>query len=826
LADGDSVERPVLWGRLGPAISFSTNGRGSSKVKTPSRQRQGERLQSKFNDLETAFEDQVAFVQSLGASDPELVVVFEALDEQLDLTGVAERIGIEILSEVDSESGPDPDFPRTSTDQSLPVPGCLHAVCVSSAAMSSLLRQWSEWQRTGELERGYAPLRDLFAHLKDVRPWGPQDRVRATDWNAYLAELLPGNHEVEIELWYRLSDALRAKAEAEVTALINQAGGTVLSSAQVGEVGYHGMKCLVPLGLLQDLAAGNLDAVSVVKSNHIMFVRGSAQSHAFSEPSATVSHEGSNLPSGDPVLCVLDGVPVSNHPALSDRVIVYDPDDLASVSSTDLRRHGTAMASVCVWGDLSTPNAAPRPVLVRPILAPAAGTIDNAEELRQHELAPDLMRRVFRELFDGDGTTGPAADSVVIVNLSVGDPGVPFDGILSSWARTLDWLSANYGVIVVVSAGNHATLAVEGGAETISALSGRERAEAVNRAVARAFPRRSILAPGDAINAVTVGALNDDGAGEVVTGPYRIDPSGEVLIVNPVSALGGGYRRSVKPDLLGPGGRTYFRLPMQGETHLVSAQGAAFGPGVRVAAADGYSDVFTSGTSPASASVAKAAAGLVDTISQLADGPITRRSLAVGTKALLAHSARVPADLVVNGDLRFHAHGYGGVARDFREGCAENEATILFIGQISANQERTLDFPLPGGLQANGIKRITATLAWLSPVNWRHRQYRCGALTFAKPVGMTELGTPIDVPADAAKRGTLQHLVWEVTRPVQFGEGDDVRLKVQCREQAGGLHGEPIDFAVAVSLWVAPELNVDVYTQVRDRVAARVPVTA
>jgi hypothetical protein len=63
-----------------------------------------------------------------------------------------------------------------------------------------------------------------------------------------------------------------------------------------------------------------------------------------------------------------------------------------------------------------------------------------------------------------------------------------------------------------------------------------------------------------------------------------------------------------------------------------------------------------------------------------------------------------------------------------------------------------------------------------------------------------------------------------VNRPVQFGEGDDVRLTVQCREQAGGLHGGVIDFAVAVSLWVAPELEIDVYAQVRDRVAARVPV--
>ena len=49
------------------------------------------------------------------------------------------------------------------------------------------------------------------------------------------------------------------------------------------------------------------------------------------------------------VLCVLDGVPVANHPRLAGRIIVTDPDDLEADTSvdTELRRHGTAMASIC-----------------------------------------------------------------------------------------------------------------------------------------------------------------------------------------------------------------------------------------------------------------------------------------------------------------------------------------------------------------------------------------------------------------------------------------------------------------------------------------------
>ena len=57
-----------------------------------------------------------------------------------------------------------------------------------------------------------------------------------------------------------------------------------------------------------------------------------------------------------------------------------------------------------------------------------------------------------------------------------------------------------------------------------------------------------------------------------------------------------------------------------------------------------------------------------------------------------------------------------------------------------------------------------------------------------------------------------------------FGRGDEFELTVQCREQAGGLNGEAVDFAVAVSLWVAPELEVDVYQEVREQLEARVGV--
>ncbi|MGL5862363.1 MAG: S8 family peptidase [Phycicoccus sp.] len=592
------------------------------------------------------------------------------------------------------------------------------------------------------------------------------------------------------------------------------------------EVGYHGLKGTVPLDVLQRLAAGDYDSIAAVKSAHVMYLSVATQSHAISDEMPAGQASTAPLPAGDPVLCVLDGVSVANHPLLAGRVIVVDPDDLAADTAvdTELRRHGTAMASVCVWGDRGRDTEpAARPVLIRPILTPARDIRDNSEELPAAALAPDLMRRVFRELFDGDGSTAFFAPSVVVINLSVGDPAAPFDGIVSSWARTLDWLSAAYGILVVVAAGNHGRLTVADGTDAMIALTGADRAEAVNNAVAETNPRRSLLAPADSINALTVGALNADDTGDVLPTGYQFDPADGQFIVNPISAIGPGHHRSVKPDIVAPGGRIRFRLPMTGNvTEVDPAPQTALGPGVRVAAAKG-GEAYTVGTSPAAALVSRVAARAVDTVVSLAGRPLSRSEIAVATKAMVAHTARTPAGLLAHGRLRHAAHGYGALERDLAEGCRSNEAAILYVGDIGENESRTLLFPLPDGLQARGIKRVTATLAWMSPINWKHRQYRRVALEFSKPKGFT-LGTTQGAVGDKPKRGTLQHVEWENSAAVGVGQGTDLELTVNCKPQAGGLQGQRIDFAVALSLWVAPELDVDVYTQVREQVAARVAV--
>jgi hypothetical protein len=438
------------------------------------------------------------------------------------------------------------------------------------------------------------------------------------------------------------------------------------------------------------------------------------------------------------------------------------------------------------------------------------------------------MWRVFRELFDSNDGASPAAPQIAIVNLSVGDPATPFDSILSSWARMIDWLSYEYGVLVVVSAGNHRHLPLTpSNSDELIALTGDDRRQAVLEAQQHDQNQRRLLAPAESINAIAVGGVHADLSN---TGPsgYTVDPTDGLTSISPITALGSGYRRSVKPDLATDGGRVMFRQPAVPTDSISFTSGSPLGPGIRVASPGTSRETFTAGTSPAAALITRQAAKLHDLLDQVTGGvTLTRRQRAAAIKALLVHGTGELADFSSTTFPFEQAVGNGVLVRDFSHGCSSNEAVLLFIGTVGAAEEQDLLLPLPNGLSVRETKRIDATLAWLSPVNWRHRQYRRAALSFVKPAGaIPALGTPRGLTTDTATRGatTVQHQTWETQSAFAAGQGSNLAVRVKCYEQAGGLNGEKVDYAVALSLWVAPTINVDVYTQIRDQVQARVPI--
>ena len=451
---------------------------------------------------------------------PELVVVFDLVGTVEDFSRAVSQVsGLEFLAEFEDEDRePDEDFRFVKDGQATaePVSETLYLVMSNARAVTELISLFERWRGdpSEQFARGLNPLRSVFAQLRSIRRWGPQDRIRETGlvdaWREEVAVVgSSGSTRVEIELWFRLDEARRTQAQAQVAQLVEAAGGHVISTAVVETVDYHGMLADLPYAQVDAVLADGPDAIALLTTEDIMFV---SPAGPMTIPGLEIDDDqlavpASPPPTGLPRVALLDGVPLANHALLSGRLIIDDPDELAARYTSAQRQHGTAMASLIIHGDLNNPRSAlSTPIYVRPILEPHP--FDGAAEtVVRDELLVDLVHRTFQRIFRGDGTSSPAASSVRIVNMSIGDPARVFIRRLSPLAKLLDWLAHTYNLVILVSAGNHPITATVP-ADAIDNTDTLQQA-LTSSAYERARQRR-LLSPAEAMNALTVGALHTD----------------------------------------------------------------------------------------------------------------------------------------------------------------------------------------------------------------------------------------------------------------------------------------------------------------------------
>ena len=84
------------------------------------------------------------------------------------------------------------------------------------------------------------------------------------------------------------------------------------------------------------------------------------------------------LPKGEPIVALFDGLPLTGHREISDRLIVDDPDGYEDAYQANERVHGTHMASLISRGDLNEQcSAIKHPLYSRPIMQLNAITTDS-----------------------------------------------------------------------------------------------------------------------------------------------------------------------------------------------------------------------------------------------------------------------------------------------------------------------------------------------------------------------------------------------------------------------------------------------------------------
>jgi hypothetical protein len=852
-------ERPLLISRAPTPQEFRRRRPQGRGARNPIKARQIERLEPMFSALQEMLEAKRAALQT-DPSGPaiEQVIVFETNGPVKDLYNTIGRTpGLEWLADDEiRELAPDEDFfvPKNKGDASRDTKllvAHVYLVLFNQEAMEQLLRLWEHW-RNGRLPKPFSAWRPVFAQLRDVRRWSVRDRLQETRLLDYWRDRIAAGYEtvtIEIELWFR-SLARRTAAEQQLRRHVGQMRGQVLATCLVEPIAYHAVVARLPITAVEQILEN--PEVELLQCEDIRIVRPTAQA-AFPTLQEPVEDDvvaaPNPRPTGVAVAALLDGLPVENHPRLAGGLIVDDPDGWAATYPASSRSHGTGMASLILNGDLAVEAAvSDRPLYVRPILRPSSfdGKIERAPEDGSWL---DLIHRAVRRLVEGEGEEPPVAPSVCVINLSIGDPYQPFIRTLSPLARLLDWLAWSYKILFVVSAGNHvAELSLHtesgGGVDAlISALASGQR-------------HRRILSPAEAVNALTVGALDRDSGAAF----QRRDASDHVFelpdgLPSPISGLGRGYRRAVKPDVLTPGGRAVFsRTP--GADHGVESYAPAaprprFPPGHLVAApglASGGGGVrYICGTSNAAALTTRLTVQVYDALAALRDEPnaeeLANVPMALWLRALVVHGASWSPGAVaalkaaLKPEPNKHSFtdeisailGYGSLDPQRVLNCTAERATILAAGSIAADQRFVHQIPIPASLHAHtGWRRLTLTLAWFTPINPTHQKYRRASLWFDPPGthSNTLVVNRTGVHWQAVRRGTLQHETLEGEgSAIVIGPDATLEVPVSCMAEAGGLD-ETVPYALVATLEVAPGVNTRIYDEVRARIAPRVDVRA
>ena len=830
---------------------------GGSKIPpslhVPGHARQTERLTPRFQSLQNAFEARRLELQTTANnSDPDLVVVFETVGAVSDFISSAERIpGLEWLAGmIEAQIDPDEDFYSTQ-DSEKPLSGRLFLMGSNRQALDEVVRLWGLYKEApnGNLGDGLSAWKGLFLHLKDVRFWGPQDRLDDDLRQAWRFRLENGatSLKFEIEAWCFASAAKNASSSVEVRALVNELGGRVLDERLIPDIAYLGFLVDMPAQSVQQL----LDAspAPLLRSERVMFLRpqGQAAVRAGDEeprlPDAAVPPQRT---SGNPIVAMLDGLPMANHPRLQGRLIIDDPDQWANDYPAAERIHGTAMASLIAWGELDGGGTAlASPIYARPIMRPDPGSNPREECTPDDRLLVDLVHVAVRRMFEGTPDAPPAAPTVRVINLSVGDRFRPFAGELSPWAKLLDWLAHKYKVLFIVSSGNWVDdLVLKVARESLRNLSQEAQATASMQALVQQDMHRRLLAPAESVNALTVGACYSDvSTFAAVPGRFALFPEQGIA---PYSCIGPGFRRAIKPEVLLPGGRVLYRerpLSPAGESHVSGVWHTSQSPGQRVASPPdaGGDTVYTRGTSNAAALATRWAAQAFDVLESLRAGNpswLPHRYDAVMIKALLAHGATLgdieTHVLAAHRDIEhWHAQrrlvsryaGYGVADVQRALTCTEQRAIMLGVGDLRNEKAWEFRVPIPEALNATLVRRrLTVTLAWFTSPNPRHSKYRTARLWVDLPADPLRLQR-LEGEARQLQLGTLQHETFEGEGAVPVVPGQHLVVRVNCVADAGRLVG-PVEFALCVSLEVAEGVALPIYEQVRARISQQVTVGA
>lgn len=815
-----------------------------------SHEQQVERHSQTFSRLEQFLRDLPAYRHDPNAIVPERALVFVVKKDAPEFSRLLYNLsGREILEEEEIwELDADAAAPASHVYLTMPTEESLH----------KLLALWKNYAAGKPMRRGYGKWKDLFAHLDALRPWGPRDQLTEEavfQFRKILRGDIRTHVRVEAEIWYRGTKQERHDRSAGFEELIARAGGNVLDQIEIEEIAYLGALAEVRREILLSFLDNPDNALKSFQMVKFIVPQTQCDQHPESLSDPTARHEPKNIPDPAklPLVALLDGVPMSEHSTLQGRLLVDDPDNFEKkYPRASQRLHGTSMASAIIYGDLNSQPAETvltRKLYVRPIMHPPSDDAKD-ESLPTDTLYLDLVQRAFARMF-GAPNVKAEAPTVCLVNFSIGNRYLPFSRSITPWARLLDHLASKYNVLILVSAGNSPDpLALEDISwDALKRIGPAEREGLMTKALYENKAQRRLLSPSESINSLTIGAYHRD----ALSGKH---PAENILrlhqdshLPNMTSSMGLGYMRSIKPDMLFPGGREHVeRSPDHEENRVIAVSaGKEFGIGTSVPPQTGTDPSRLAnycGTSVATALATRSACKILESILDTPQVPPhpdpDPQFFPVIAKTLLVHSARWEqvtrqrlTDILNSIDVPTSQHrdevtriiGFGVADTDRATHCTPSRATLLGWGFMPANEIESYAVPLPHDLSEwPRPYHVTVTCAWITPIEPRNKKYRVARISVKLP-------KPSDMPSNTScesqptyrmcGRGTVFHQHLDIPRRHRSKTRNN--LVVELHHKMLPNRSDPgVPYALAVTIEDDGLESVKLYDLMRDAITIRV----
>lgn len=576
----------------------------------------------------------------------------------------------------------------------------------------------------------YAQRRDLFDALETIRDISAEDRKGPRlkfhgipeDW--FL---------IDIDLWYDGTSNGFYQTEGLLKVALNNLNAQLIQdlfrtpSLLLGKVRVN---TFILEKLLQLDIIAQVD-LPVKASNEESF-------DISSEPPSDIQSAHLPLDQEFPLAVVIDSGIFSGHPLLREGIVLEEYDfGTGEETETDLNGHGTGVAGIVVYGDisqcLSTENWVPK-VRICSAKVLKNDPIWNTPVFPENYRPEKLLEDAIRYYHEHRGCR--------IFNLSIGNTDQIYnDGRQFSWAETLDNLSRELDIVIVVSAGNVIDPLIPEG-NTRNELKQAARNTILSR-------NHKLIDPGTASICLVVGSIarREDSR---ILGAFPRIPITPRQAPSVFTRSGFGVNGTVKPDLVAPGG-SFVLQQMGSDTRWVKNDPNIGEPSFRNTIDDGrwFSGFY--GTSFSAPHVTHICALIEDSLKK----QLGRLPSANLVRAMAVNSASVPNNIdtwmreaVDENDKRAQPRKQEYVLRTMGYGIpsesilwsSDNKVTLFAEEILPLNSFHVFNLRIPPEfLQGKYNKMISISLAYDPPVRLSRKNYTSNKLWFEVYRGLTAM---------------------------------------------------------------------------------------